>query len=50
MYISEELFQLVMSISFDQSMLVVDVLDDEIVVVLGVDLDEDGFDGLIALN
>lgn len=39
-----------MSLALDQDVLVVDVLDDEFMVVLGVDAHDNGFDGGVALD
>lgn len=49
-HLLQQHFQLLVLAAFDQSMLVVDVFDDEFVIVLAVDFVDDGFDARVAFD
>jgi len=49
-HIFEELLQVIVLVALDQYVFVVNVFDDDVVMLLGVDLHDDGFDGGIAFD
>lgn len=48
-YVLEQLLQLFVLVALDENVLVVNVFDDEVMLMLGVNLDQDSLDGGIAL-